>query len=160
MNVKFRTEIILNDIIFVREIVSSTGFFYEYEIETAVELISIALKEGQLESGYNFIMAELDNRIVAYACFGEIACTKGSYDLYWLCVHNDYRGQGIGRLLLEQTHFKIKQLKGRLLVAETSGTEKYSSTRNFYEKNGYNNEAVIKDFYLDGDDKVMYIYRI
>jgi hypothetical protein len=34
--------------------------------------------------------------------------------------------------------------------------EKYVSTRRFYERTGFTAEAVLKDFYRPGDDKVIY----
>ena len=37
-------------------------------------------------SGYEFVIAEDDSSMVGYACFGEIPCTVGSYDLYWIVV--------------------------------------------------------------------------
>jgi hypothetical protein len=54
----------------------------------------------------------------------------------------------------------IKNLKGRMITVDTSGSQRYLPTRQFYEKLGYHNEACIKDFYSVGDDKVIYIKRI
>lgn len=160
MEIRFRKEILPSDPERVREIVESTGFFYDYEIPVAVELAQTALDEGQEKSEYYFLFAEVDGVTVAYSCFGPIACSVGSYDLYWIATHNDFRGTGVGGKLLDATHERIKEMKGRLVVAETSGTEKYLPTRNFYLKNGYLAEAVIKDFYQPGDDKYMFIFRL
>ena len=57
--------------------------------------------------GYHFLFAEQDGRTVGYTSFGPIACTKESYDLYWICVAGDYRGKGLGTQLLEQTEEAI-----------------------------------------------------
>jgi hypothetical protein len=46
-----------------------------------------------------------------------------------------------------------------MLIAETSGTPHYESTRKFYLGMGYQAEARIKDFYSQGDDLVIYIKR-
>ena len=36
----------------------------------------------------------------------------------------------------------------------------YLPTRKFYEKVGYVNEASIRDFYREGDDKIFYVKRL
>jgi len=144
----------------VRDIVKSTGFFYDYEIPVAVELAQEALDQGQEKSEYYFLFLEVDGRTVAYSCYGPIACTVGSYDLYWIATHHDFRGKGLGKMLLEKTHEAIKKMGGRLVVAETSGIEKYLPTRKFYETNGYIAEAIIQDFYQPGDAKYDFIFRL
>ena len=156
---QFRDDVSNEDIKAVAEIVVSTGFFYEHEIEVAVELIETRLLKGE-ESGYRFLFAMQGDRTIGYSCFGTIPCTMGSYDLYWIVVHNDFRALGIGRKLLAETETRITGEKGRAVYAETSSQTKYAPTRNFYEKNGYAAEAVLKDFYAPGDDKFIYKKRL
>jgi ribosomal protein S18 acetylase RimI-like enzyme len=155
----FREKVKPEDIEHVRKIVTSTGFFYDFEIPVAVELVEAAVEEG-VQSGYFFIFAEVDGKTVSYSCYGPIAGTDAGYDLYWIVTHNDYRGSGIGKQLLDETHRIVKNRGGRYIIAETSSLEKYSPTRLFYEKNNYDKEAIIKDFYLTGDDKVIYVKRL
>ncbi|MBM3403311.1 MAG: GNAT family N-acetyltransferase [Bacteroidetes bacterium] len=156
--IRFRTAPTGQDIENIREIVTSTGFFYDFEIPVAVELVEDRLKDG-LDSGYYFLFADDGERTVAYSCFGPIACTEGSYDLFWIVTHNDYRGAGIGKKLLEATEEEVKKLGGRMLIAETSTLPKYTPTRHFYESNQYKLEADIPDFYKPGDGKAIYIKR-
>ena len=155
----FRQNVKPEDIETVREIVASTGFFYDFEIPVAVELVEAAVEEGEA-SGYFFIFAEADGNTLAYSCYGQIACTDAGYDLYWIVTHNDYRGMRIGKLLLEETHRVVKNRGGRYIIAETSCLEKYTPTRLFYEKNNYDRDATIKDFYMPGDDKAIYVKRL
>jgi ribosomal protein S18 acetylase RimI-like enzyme len=155
----FRETVRPEDIRNVREIVTSTGFFYDFEIPVAVELVEDRLKEGE-DSGYFFIFVELQGKTVSYSCYGPIAGTDAGYDLYWIVTHNDYRGLGIGKKLLDETHRIVKNRGGRYIIAETSSLEKYTPTRLFYEKNEYSKDAVIKDFYMINDDKVIYVKRL
>lgn len=155
--ITFRTEPTQADIENIREIVTSTGFFYDHEIPVAVELVEERLKKG-VESGYIFIFAEVDGKTVAYSCFGEIACTKGSYDLYWIATHNDFRGKGIGKKLMAETMKAIAEIGGRSVYIETSSKALYEPTRKFYENYGCSTEAILKDFYDTNDHK--YIYRL
>jgi ribosomal protein S18 acetylase RimI-like enzyme len=152
----FREEVGPSDAKMVRDIVASTGFFHGHEIEVAVELVEERLQEGP-GSGYLFLFAEQAGRTVGYSCYGEIACTQGSYDLYWIAVHDDLRGRGIGGLLLQKTEERIAGLRGRAIWVETSGQEKYLPTRKFYLRNGYHEAAVLPEFYAAGDDKVVYV---
>lgn len=155
----FREEVRADDAAAVREIVASTGFFHDHEIDVAVELVDERLQKGP-DSGYLFLFAELDGRTVGYSCYGEVACTTGSYDLYWIAVHDDFRGRGIGGVLLEKTEGCISRLRGRAIWVETSGREKYLPTRKFYLRNGYRESALLEGFYADGDDKVVYVKRL
>ncbi|PIP54249.1 MAG: GNAT family N-acetyltransferase [Bacteroidetes bacterium CG23_combo_of_CG06-09_8_20_14_all_32_9] len=159
MNITYRNELKQSDVIEIKNIIESTGFFYDYEIPVAIELVNEALIKGQEKSEYFFQFIEADSKIASYLCYGHIPCTVGSYGLYWIATHNNYRGKGMGKLILEKTHETIKNRNGRMIIAETSGTQKYISTRKFYENNGYKAEAIIKDFYQTGDDKIMYVFR-
>jgi GNAT superfamily N-acetyltransferase len=155
----FREDVRSGDSERVREIVASTGFFHDHERDVAVELVEERLHRG-LESGYRFLFVEMGGRTVGYSCYGEIACTRGSYDLYWIAVHDDSRSLGIGRVLLARTEALIAGLHGRAIWVETSGQAKYLPTRRFYLRCGYAEAAVLKDFYDAGDDKVVYVKHL
>jgi ribosomal protein S18 acetylase RimI-like enzyme len=159
MNITFRTTPEKKDIKRIREIVVSTKFFYDHEVEVAVELIVERLDYGE-STGYNFIFAEVDGVTAAYSCYGPIALTKSSFDLYWIVTHNDYRGKGIGKKLLEETFKQAKKMGCTLIVAETSGLEHYAPTRSFYDSTKFTLEGRLKDFYDKGDDKYIYIKRL
>ena len=159
LNLKFRTNPTPEDIEHVRNIVVSTGFFYDFEVPVAVELVAEGVAEGA-KSGYYFIFAEVEGRTVAYSCYGHIAGTDAGFDLYWIATHNDLRGSGIGKILLEETHKKAKEMGARYIIAETSSMDKYLPTRLFYEKNGYTKDAFIADYYQPGDGKVIYVKRL
>ncbi len=139
----------------VRAIVTSSGFFSPSEIEVAVELIDDRLTKGE-KSDYRFLFADVDGTLVGYTCYGEIACTTGSYDLYWIAVHESARGMGLGKRLDDETARAIQTIGGRRIYAETSGREQYEPTRAFYLACGYFEEARFADFYAPGDDKVVF----
>jgi GNAT superfamily N-acetyltransferase len=158
IELKFRRQVLPGDAAAVREMAESTGFFYDFEIPVAVDLDEDTLKLGD-ESPYRFLFAEAEGKPIAYTCYGHIAGTEAGYDLYWIITHNDYRGKGIGKIILEETHNIVKELGGKYIIAETSTLEKYTPTRRFYLNFGYKLEAEIKDFYTQGDGKVMFVYR-
>ncbi len=152
----FRHDVLTADPAAVRRIVESTGFFYAAECDVAVELVEERLAKGEA-SGYSFAFAELNGRPVAYACYGPIACTAGSFDLFWIAVDQGHQRLGLGRLLLEESERLIRGAGGRRVYIETSNRAQYQPTRAFYERCGYHCEAVLKEFYGPGDDKVVYV---
>jgi GNAT superfamily N-acetyltransferase len=140
----------------VRRLVDSTGFFFPHEIDVAVELVDERLSKGD-PSGYFFVFADAGNKTVGYTCYGPIACTVGSYDLFWIAVDDACRGRGLGRRLLAASEACIARAGGRRIYIETSGRPQYEPTRAFYERCGYVCEAVLRDFYAPGDDKCIYV---
>lgn len=159
MELKFRTIPEKSDIKRVMDIVESTKFFYDHEVEIAAELVAERLSHGE-STGYYFVFAEVDGVTAAYACYGPIIMSKTCYDLYWIATHNDYRGKGIGKKLLEETCNQARNMGCKILIAETSGLEHYAPTRAFYISNKFDLEATLKDFYTEGDDKLFYTKRI
>jgi GNAT superfamily N-acetyltransferase len=159
MNITFRTEPRGTDIESIREIVVSTGFFYDHEVIVATELIETRLNDG-ISSGYHFVFADDGEKTVAYSCFGHDEMTKSCFDLYWLVTHSDYRGKGIGKLVLEETYKVARNLGCTMIIAETSGRDHYIPTRAFYVSAGYELEGTIRDYYDKGDDKCIYVKRL
>jgi acetoin utilization deacetylase AcuC-like enzyme/GNAT superfamily N-acetyltransferase len=139
----------------IRHLVEITGFFSQEEIDVAEELPQERLARGAA-SGYHFVMAEQYGRLVGYASYGQISCTVSSYDLYWIAVHPDIQGKGLGQRLLQETERLIRDAGGSRIYVDTSQRLQYASTRAFYENAGYRLDAVLKEFYAPGDNKVIY----
>lgn len=157
--VSFRETVGEGDREVVREIVSSTGFFHPGEVLIAVELVEERLARGAA-SGYCFVFLEEGGRTSGYTCYGPVAGTLGSFDLYWIAVHCERRGVGLGRILLAQTEERIRAAGGRRLYAETSGRPQYRPTRRFYRQAGFRREARLRDFYAPGDDKLIFVKEL
>ena len=153
--VELRGTVSASDIERVRTIVSATGHFAPAEVDVAVELVETRLREGAA-SGYHFVFAQRGEQVLGYSCYGEIPCTVGSYDLYWIAVDPGEQGRGIGRLLLAETERRVAGLLGRRIYIETSGRRQYDRTRAFYLASGYDLAAELPDFYAPGDPKAIY----
>ena len=156
----FRTHLISGDSQTIGELLESTGFFYDYEIEVAKELSDLNLEKGAEASGYHFIVAHDGDKMLGYCCYGLNPCTQMSYDLYWVAVHKDTMHQGIGRKLMMLAEQAVAQLGGSIVWVETSGRAVYEPTRAFYLAIGYDKVAVMPDFYAPGDDKVVFMKRV
>jgi ribosomal protein S18 acetylase RimI-like enzyme len=155
----FREVVGMADAEAVRRIVESTGFFHAAEVDVAVELVETRLAQGE-RSGYFFIFCDAGGQTIGYTCFGPIACTVGSFDLYWIAVHQAHRGGGLGRELLVRSEARVAAMGGRRVYIETSSRAQYEPTRAFYLRCGYKEEARLKDFYAPSDDKVIYVREL
>lgn len=157
--ITWREEPVSTDIDDIVEIVKSTGFFNDEELDVAAELVEERLTRGTA-SGYYFLFMELDKRVTGYSCFGPIPGTLNSFDLYWIAVHNASRGMGLGKIIMERSEKEIAKMSGNRVYVETSSKDLYIPTRKFYERCGYRAEARLKDFYAPGDDKIIYVKNV
>ncbi|HDP25332.1 MAG TPA: N-acetyltransferase [Deltaproteobacteria bacterium] len=160
MPIIYREETLPADTDAVRCLVESTGFFTPEEVGVAIELVEERLAKGS-PSGYSFIFLENEGHVVlGYSCFGPIPCTKDSFDIYWFAVRKDRQNSGLGTSLLERTEQAISLMDGAKVYIETSSRGLYLPTREFYQRNGYRQEARFKDFYAPGDDKIVYVKQL
>ncbi len=154
-NIKLRYEVIPEDAEGIRRLAEATGFFHPAEVDVAEELVLERLSKGEA-SGYHFVLAEIRGCLVGYACYGPIPCTDSSFDFYWIAVHPDRQGKGLGKILLKETERLIREAKGERIYIETSQRPLYDGTRAFYERCGYTAESVLENFYGPGDGRVTY----
>ena len=94
--------------------------------------------------------------MLGYTCYGPIPGTDASFDLYWIAVHPDTQGKGVGKTLIRESEERIKAVGGQRVYIETSSKDQYVPTRRFYLACGYAQEALLADFYRPGDSKVIY----
>jgi len=156
VNVAIRYAVAVPDVAAVRELVAATGYFNAAETAIAAELVDERLARGDA-SGYHFVVAEQTGRVVGYTCYGPIDGTAASFDLFWIAVHPDLQGSGLGRRLMAEAERLIHAMGGRRVYVETSGRAQYESTRAFYARIGYTREAELRDFYAPGDAKVFFV---
>ncbi len=144
----------------VQEITAKAGVFNQEEVDCVREIWDDYVNLGAEECGYNFIVERNGDQVLGFACYGPRDLTDGVFDLYWIAVHPDARRDGVGKRLLTASEEAVRALGGRMLIAETSGTPLYEPTRKFYLGMGYSAEAVIKDFYSDGDDLAIFVKKV
>lgn len=156
MEAVFRDRLRASDPEVIKRVTEQSGVFSPCEVAMAQGLAQESLHSGAEASGYYFILAEAKDQVIGYVCFGPTPCTKYTYDLYWIAVQDAWRHTGIGDALLAQAEERIASLGGKKVYVETSSRDPYAPARRFYQKHRYSQEAVLHDFYDDGDDKVIY----
>ncbi|HBX45314.1 MAG TPA: N-acetyltransferase [Porphyromonadaceae bacterium] len=150
-----RDRLIASDRIDLKEVLASTGMFYDFEIDVALEIIELFLKDGE-KTGYYFYVLESEGRAVGYVNFGPTPCTVASWDMYWMAVRKDLQGAGWGRKLLEMAEKRIFSMGGKNIWIETSSRDAYVPTQIFYSRNGYELFSRLPDFYDTGDDRLVF----
>ena len=155
MNLHWRHEPAASDRQAIRRIVETTGVCSAAEVDVAVELVDERLTRGP-STGYHFTFVEKEGEVIGYACYGPIACTLASYDLYWIAVDKQNQGGGLGRRIMEIAEARMGEMGAARVYIDTSGRSDYLPTRRFYERCGYKLAAELEDFYAPGDSKVVY----
>ena len=93
-------------------------------------------------------------RGVAY--YSPAMATDGTWYLLLIAVRPDCQGHGHGKALLQYVEEDLRASGQRVLLVETSGLPSFERTRTFYANCGYEEEARVRDFYVAGDDMVLF----
>ena len=137
-----------------------TRSFTSAEIDVAMELIDIVLKD-QIQKDYQiYCMVDDQDQAIGYICYGPTPMTQGTFDLYWIAVDPGFQEQGVGSKLLSFLEEVVKAEGGRLILADTSTIPHYEKTQKFYLKNGFQEVARVLDYYHPGNDRITFCRRL
>ena len=156
---EWRSAVMADDVGRVRSLVGSTGFFNGAEVDIAADLVTERLSKG-IRSGYHFILAERGSGLVAYACYGPIEGTLGSFDLYWIAVAPEEQRKGLGPQVFARAENAMRKAGAKKIYVDTSSSDRYAGTRGFYQRMGFEEDARLPDFYGPGDAKVIYVKQL
>ncbi len=127
------------------------------ERQVALELIDAAIAGS---SDYEIVVADQRDEVVGYICFGHTAMTRSSYDLYWIAVAPEHRGDGVGHRLYSALESRVRDAGGGQIRIETSSLEGYEATASFYGHLGFEEAGRLRDFYAPGDDLLVYYKHV
>lgn len=143
------------DIPALKDILNTLEIFPSYMLDAIIDPYL-----NQPESCDFWFVAIENNTPVALSYCAPEKLAIGTYNLYALGVRADGQSRGTGAAMMTFVENHLRSLGQRLLIVETSGTDAYQQSRAFYARLGYVQEAVIRDFWRDGDDKVVYAKRL
>jgi ribosomal protein S18 acetylase RimI-like enzyme len=141
------------------DILDTISEFSPADVLVAREVIDSYLQDTA-GSGYNILVAEIEEDIVGYICYGPIPLTQGTWDIYWMAISPEKQGQSIGSSLIAKAESQIMESEGRLILIETSSRPDYEKARRFYQRHGYEVVCWIPDFYAPGDEKLILQKRL
>jgi len=137
-----------------------TRAFTSAEIDVAMELIDIVLKDRVQKDYQVECMVNDQDLAIGYICYGPTPMTQGTFDLYWIAVDPDYQEQGAGSRLLSSLEEVVRARGGRMILADTSSIPHFEKTQKFYLKNGFQEVAKIPDYYHPGNDRMTFCKRL
>ena len=109
------------------------------------------------------VLEDATAKITGAAYFGPESHSDRVWNLYFLAVAKQCQGMGVGSALVTYVELNL-QNRGEdvanLLLIETSSAESFEKTRGFYRKQGYVEEARIRDYYGPNDDKIVFWKRL
>lgn len=97
--------------------------------------------------------------VIGAAYFGPESHSDRVWNLYALAVTKQRQGRGRGTALVTWAEENLRARGtdvAKLLLIDTSSVDSFELTRAFYLKLGYVEEARVRNYYGDNDDKVTY----
>ena len=138
----------------MQSLVADVGLFAAEELDDVGDTLE-AFFSGQAGSDC-WVVGVAGAAVVALGYYAPERMTRGTWNLYLLAVHPDHQGMGHGRGMVQFVEDDLRSRGARLLLIETSGVPEFGAQRAFYAGLGYRQEAVIREFYDAGDDKVIF----
>lgn len=103
-----------------------------------------------------WLTCETEGRAVGFCYAVPEALADGAWNMLAIAVLPDEQGHGLGGAIVGQLEAMLREREQRILIADTSGADDFAPTRAFYRKQGYAEEARIRDFWAEGDDKIVF----
>lgn len=132
-----------------------TGVFKPHEMQALQEVLDDYHAHNRAD-GHCCVTYQQGDVISGFAYYAPAAMTDRTWYLYWIAVSKRTQARGLGGKLLRHAEDDIRGKNGRVLFIETSSLPHYELTRKFYLKHDYEQAAVLRDYYLDGDDMVVF----
>lgn len=150
MNEKIRP-VLKSDIDCLKKVVDSSKLFPSEYLD---EMISDYLNNPETQDIWFTNIYDNTPTAIGY-CIPE-KLTNGTYNLLAIAVSQDSQRSGVATEMMSYIERHLKQKNGRILIVETSNDDAQIGARKFYNKIGYTQMAVIKDFWNDGEDKIIF----
>jgi ribosomal protein S18 acetylase RimI-like enzyme len=112
---------------------------------------------NNLQEDHHWIVAlSEDNEVIGGAYFAPEQVSDRLWNTFFLSVSQEFQGKGVGRFIMTYIEELAREKGIRTLIVETSSLEGYSQARSFYQALGYVKEAEIRDYYGQGDNKIVF----
>ncbi len=147
--------VVFEDLPALKAIVDATGLFPSELLDEMM----VGYLDASVTSEFWLTTIDEENPVAIAYCAPE-RMTQGTWNLLLIAVTPARQGQGLGATLLHYVENLLATQGERLLLVETSGVLEFERTREFYRKNNYEEEARIRDYYEQGDDKIVFRKRL
>lgn len=139
----------------IRGIMSEWGFFSPAAVDAAMEFCEEASCHP-FQQYYGYVI-KAGNVVAGFAVFGLAPLTDRCWDLYWIGVAPRFSRKGIGEALVRYMEDIVIGQHGRQIHIDTSSLPSFVPACRFYEKMGFLKTACLKDYYRQGEAKIIYV---
>jgi ribosomal protein S18 acetylase RimI-like enzyme len=141
----------MSDIDGLKNVADSSGLFPSKYLD---EMISNYLNNPETQEIW-FTYIDYDKPLAMGYCVPE-KLTNGTYNLLAIGVLGEAQRNGVATEMMNYIEHLLRLRGGRILIVETSSDDAQIGAREFYRKIGYIQNAVIKDFWDEGEDKIVF----
>ena len=82
--------------------------------------------------------------------------TEGTWNTLLIAVDPGFHRQGVGSALTAVVEKILQERGAHLLLVETSALPEFEQARQFYRSRRYTQAALIREFYRQGEDKIIF----
>ncbi len=149
---------VAGDLARIKTIAVATGMFGVEEAEFFDDMLGGFL-DGSIPGSQWRVVDDRSGIAQAAAYYAPEPFSDRMWNVYFIAVDPAVQGQGLGGALMAHVETTLRQRgesEARVVIVETSSTDQYRRTREFYAKIGYDEEARVREFYGPNDHKVMF----
>jgi ribosomal protein S18 acetylase RimI-like enzyme len=145
-----------NDVNGLKEVLDSSELFPSEYLD---DMMLDYFNNSETEEIWFTAIDEFDAIVALGYCVPE-KLTNKTYNLLAIAVRKELQGKGIGNTLMNYIEDYLRKGNKRILIVETSSDNHYELTRKFYLKLNYIHMATIKDFWNEGENKIVFWKKI
>lgn len=142
------------DLPFVGSIVDAARLFPSEMLEAMTEPY-LSGKEP-----HHWLLACAEEQVLGFAYAEPERMTDGTFNLLAIAVDPKLQCRGVGAALVEGLEQRLRDRGGRVLIVETSSLQEFAGAREFYRRRSFHEEARVRDFYAQGEDKIIFWKRL
>jgi ribosomal protein S18 acetylase RimI-like enzyme len=110
-----------------------------------------------LQEDHHWIVVTAESgEVLGAAYFAPEMVSTNLWNTFFLAVKKEFHGQGVGKFLMRHIEYLAIHAGIRTLIVETSNQDAYAQARGFYTSLGYSKEAEIRNYYGEGDNKIVF----
>lgn len=137
----------------IGEVAEATGLF---PADMLPDMIAGYLHDEKDEAADIWLGATLHGSLIGFVFCEPERLTNRTWNMRAIGVMPGNQGKGVGAMLTLALESALRERDARLLVVETTNAEDQLGARSFYNANGYQEEAKIREFWDTGIDKVVF----
>ena len=131
--------------------------YEHYDVDFAKRYYDLYFQKDQIAEKDKVYVAKADGRTIGVIGFArDYFTTNYSYWLGWFVVHKKFRGNknyNVAQRLLQKVQAELVKRKIKKLFVSTEDTN--ARAKNFYARNGFRTESVLRDYYAKGEDQLI-----